>query len=915
MKILKCMKCIDGPSMIGRLGTLCAILMLAASSSPAQAGESVTLAWDPSPDSSVGGYFVYYGVVGRNLTNLLDAGYQTAGTVSNLVAGSTEFFFVTAYNRQRVESLPSNLITYTVPGVNNNTPPTISSIPGRTINEDTQTGAISFTVADAELTAGSLSVSGSSSNPTLVPDGNIVFAGSGANRTIAVTPAANQSGTATITVTVSDGQSSASTTFVLTVNPVNDPPTISSIANQTIILGAPLGAIAFTVGDSDTALTILTLSGNSSNPTLVPNANIVFGGSGANRTVTVTPVAAQVGTATITVTVSDGSASTNRSFAITVVPNTPPTISSIPNQVIAEYSATPPVPFVIGDAETPATSLVLSKSSSNPTLVPINNIVFGGSGANRTVTATPANNQFGTATITVTVSDGIVSTSKSFLLTVNSAPAPTFYYLSFEAESGTIVSPMAVASDPNARQGQFIESSAEETGTATFTVNIPLSGVYSIWCRVLAPNDSQKSFYVSVDGGAEDIYDAASPATFTNAWQWTVLNGRGGTNSANPLAINPRTLLLSAGPHNITFRGREAGTGFDQMLVTNDRNFVPDAVSNTAPAISGIPNQVITANTATPPIPFVIGDAETPATSLVLSKSSSNPTLVPNNNIVFGGSGTNRTVRVTPAANQSGTATITVTVSDGITSASKSFLLTVVSALGVPTFVYLPIEAESATIASPMAVASDPNAGQGQFIQSSTDELGAATFTVNVPLSGVYSIWCRVLSASDGQDSFYVSVDGGAEDIFDTAEGTWTNAWQWTVLNGRGGTNSANPLAINPRTFLLSAGPHNITFRGREAGTGFDQMLLTNDRNFVPNAIYSSAAPPFRISSLAFDPAGFVTLTWPTQPGKTYRVVYKTNLANSAWISLGKDVTATGTITSQSDYLVGNRFYGILQAP
>ena len=329
MKILKCMKCIDGPSMIRRLGTLCAILMLAASSSPAQAGESVTLAWDPSPDSSVGGYFVYYGVVGGNLTNLLDAGYQTAGTVSNLVAGSTEFFFVTAYNRQRVESLPSNLITYTVPGVNNNKPPTISSIPGRTINEDTQTGAISFTVADTELTAGSLSVSGSSSNPTLVPNGNIVFAGSGGNRTIAVTPAANQSGTATITVTVSDGQSSASTSFVLTVNPVNDPPTISSIANQTIILGAPIGAIAFTVGDADTALTILTLSGNSSNPTLVPNANIVFGGSGANRTVTVTPVAAQVGTATITVTVSDGSASTNKSFAVTVVPNTPPTISSL----------------------------------------------------------------------------------------------------------------------------------------------------------------------------------------------------------------------------------------------------------------------------------------------------------------------------------------------------------------------------------------------------------------------------------------------------------------------------------------------------------------------------------------------------------------------------------------------------------
>src|SRR5207302_8988421 len=138
-------------------------------------------------------------------------------------------------------------------------------------------------------------------------------------------------------------------------------------------------------------------------------------------------------------------------------------------------------------------------------------------------------------------------------------------------------------------------------------------------------------------------------------------------------------------------------------------------------------------------------------------------------------------------------ATLSVTVSDGITSTSKSFLLTVVSALGVPTFVYLPIEAESATIASPMAVASDPNAGQGQFIQSSTDELGAATFTVNVPLSGVYSIWCRALSADSGHDSLYVSVDGGAEDVSDTAEGTWTNPWQWTALHARGATKAATP--------------------------------------------------------------------------------------------------------------------------
>ena len=78
-------------------------------------------------------------------------------------------------------------------------------------------------------------------------------------------------------------------TFVLTVTSVNDLPTISDIADQTIAEDAPTGALAFTVGDVETAAADLTVTGSSSNTALVPNANIVFGGSGANRTVTVTP--------------------------------------------------------------------------------------------------------------------------------------------------------------------------------------------------------------------------------------------------------------------------------------------------------------------------------------------------------------------------------------------------------------------------------------------------------------------------------------------------------------------------------------------------------------------------------------------------------------------------------------------------
>src|SRR6185437_13511382 len=121
-----------------------------------------------------------------------------------------------------------------------------------------------FTVNDANTGAASVTVSGSSSVTTVVPNANIVFGGSGANRTVTITPAANQNGSATITVNVSDGLANASDTFVLTVNPVNDPPTITDIADQTIAVNGTTGPLSFTIGDVETAPASLTVTRNSS---------------------------------------------------------------------------------------------------------------------------------------------------------------------------------------------------------------------------------------------------------------------------------------------------------------------------------------------------------------------------------------------------------------------------------------------------------------------------------------------------------------------------------------------------------------------------------------------------------------------------------------------------------------------------
>src|SRR5205814_9722359 len=77
-------------------------------------------------------------------------------------------------------------------------------------------------------------------------------------------------------------------TAPITVNAVNDLPTITDIVNQTVNEDTATAALPFTIGDVETAATALSVTTSSSNLTLVPAANMVVGGAGASRTVTVT---------------------------------------------------------------------------------------------------------------------------------------------------------------------------------------------------------------------------------------------------------------------------------------------------------------------------------------------------------------------------------------------------------------------------------------------------------------------------------------------------------------------------------------------------------------------------------------------------------------------------------------------------
>jgi Ca2+-binding RTX toxin-like protein len=160
----------------------------------------------------------------------------------------------------------SDLATVTITVTAANDSPAVTVAAGGTCGTDDRSGTINLTVADVESPATALTLSAASSNPALVPSRNVVFAGSGATRTLTASAVAGRTGTAIVTVTVSDGQ--ATGTVQLTVR-------VGTNGNDTLTGGAGADLIFGQNGND-------TLSGQDGNDLLCGgNGNdILFGGGG-----------------------------------------------------------------------------------------------------------------------------------------------------------------------------------------------------------------------------------------------------------------------------------------------------------------------------------------------------------------------------------------------------------------------------------------------------------------------------------------------------------------------------------------------------------------------------------------------------------------------------------------------------------
>ncbi len=174
------------------------------------------------------------------------------------------------------------------------------------------------------------------------------------------------------------------------------------------------------------------------------------------------------------------------------------------------------------------------------------------------------------------------------------------------------------------------------------------------------------------------------PGPPCEAWQsvtFTVTNNNNALFTQQP-AISPNgTLTYTAGTTAgtalvtvyATDNGGTANGGWNQSIW---QTFPITITPDTAPTISNIADQSTVINTATGLIPFTIGDVD-PGAVLTVTASSSNTTLLPQTGIVLTGTGTNRTIKLTPAANATGQVTVTVQVSDGCLTATDTFILCV----------------------------------------------------------------------------------------------------------------------------------------------------------------------------------------------------------------------------------------------
>ncbi|MDW7694084.1 tandem-95 repeat protein [Flammeovirgaceae bacterium SG7u.111] len=425
------------------------------------------------------------------------------------------------------------IIPIVITVTNENDAPTLSTATAQSVDED---NSLQFGVAMTDAS----DVDG---------DNLYLIVESGANYTVSdssITPTVNFNGTLTVPVKVTDGtDTTSSVDMIVTVNSVNDVPSLTSATAQSV--------------DEDNSLQLGVAMTNAAD--IEDDALYLIVESGANYTVsdsTITPAANFHGTLTVPVKVTDGTettASVDMTVAVNPV-NDAPTLASASAQSLDEDN-----------------SLQLGMAMTDADDVDGDNLyLIVESGANYTVsdsTITPAANFHGTLTVPVKVTDG-TETTASVDMTVAVNPvndAPTLASASAQSldEDNSLQLGMAMT-DADDVDGDnlylIVESGANYTvSDSTITPAANFHGTLTVPVKVTDGTETTASvdMIVTVDPvndipaitasqnfdlptsisngtsvGTVAATDIDAGTTFSN---WTIISG----NRGNVFAINPTT--------------------------------------------------------------------------------------------------------------------------------------------------------------------------------------------------------------------------------------------------------------------------------------------------------------------------------------------------------------------------------------
>ncbi|HXJ58925.1 MAG TPA: fibronectin type III domain-containing protein [Verrucomicrobiae bacterium] len=527
----------------------------------------VKVAWGASASSNVTNYTLKYGTSSGSYPTTRNVGNTLTATASNLQTGVRYYFVVTSRNSSGVESDPSNELSYTpgsTPPPATNQPPTLNPIANVTILEDGGLQTINLTGISSGATSESqpLTLTATSSNPGLIPTPTVIYTSPNPTGSLRFTPAINASGSATISVTVNDGQSQNSAltrTFTVTVQPVNDAPLVNAGPDATVRLPAGLALAGSASDDGAWTARWSMVSGPgtavfSSVSSLTGNASF--------------PAAGQY---VLRLTVSDGSLSTSDDLTVTVLPAvdlTGPVVSGLvieslnaagftarwqtdePGLCQIEYGRT----TSLGSATTVEPSLSLTHRASLTNLLSATAYYYR-----------------------VRSTDAAGNGSVTAVMSITTAPLNV---IGWAAEAGLLTAPMRVGASDNALGKAYVFSSSSNAGTVTFPITVSMASTYQLWCRLWSPTAGSGSFQVSLDGGAGDTFDVAETG-WKNGWRWVALNGRAG---AAPLTVDPRTFSLVAGSHQFVFRVGEPSVLLDDLILSNDPRWTP-GLNGSPPAL------------------------------------------------------------------------------------------------------------------------------------------------------------------------------------------------------------------------------------------------------------------------------------------------------------------------------------------